>query len=71
MGSRGSYPIRRGEINCWHWGRTYDDVHGAKCVILARKYDITAEHFFLLNPSLQKACSDVQPKGMYCVAGCK
>jgi hypothetical protein len=70
IGKRSS-PIQPGEINCRHWGMTYDEVDGTTCVKLARKYEITREHFFLLNPSLQKDCSNVQANVMYCVAGCK
>lgn len=64
-------PIQPGEINCRQWARTYDDVNYYTCYQLAKKYDITTDQFFFLNPDLQKDCSNVQPNAMYCVFGCK
>jgi hypothetical protein len=71
MLSKRSYPIEPGDINCRYYGRTYDDVNRYTSYQLAQKYEITIEHFFVLNPGLRRDCPDMLPNVYYCVAGCK
>jgi hypothetical protein len=60
-----------GEINCRYWTTTPDEVNHDTCSQMARRYKITNDKLFKLNPSLAPDCSNVQPKTDYCVKGCK
>ncbi|KAF3068400.1 hypothetical protein GL218_08338 [Daldinia childiae] len=62
-------PIKPGEINCRYWGGTYDEVDKSTCTKLIRKYQITTEKFFILNPEIEPDCGNVRPYTEYCVAG--
>lgn len=71
MPSKRSSPLSPGDINCRQWARTYDDVNYYTCYELAEKYELDIDKLFLLNPGLDKDCSNVQPNVLYCVAGCR
>ena len=66
-----SSSIAPGSVNCRFTSRTYDDVNYYTCTELAETFGIINELFFVLNPSLQKDCSNIQPNTKYCVAGCE
>ncbi|RBR24696.1 uncharacterized protein FIESC28_02469 [Fusarium coffeatum] len=58
-----------GSINC-----RMSEVSGAKvdpktCATLAKKWDISVEKFYELNPRLEDSCENVRPKIRYCVDG--
>ena len=60
-----------GEVNCRFSGHTNADANYYSCTLLAKKYSISVEKFFMLNPSLKLDCSNIQPNTWYCTAGCK
>lgn len=64
-------PVEPGDINCRYDANTYKDVSCCTCKILAHRYGITIEKFFMLNPELAPYCSNIKPYTTYCVAGCK
>jgi hypothetical protein len=64
-------PIQPGEINCRYHGRPSNNVNEHTCHALAKRYQITIDHFFILNPGLDNDCRNIQPNVAYCVAGCK
>ncbi len=60
-----------GEVVCRYETKTLGEVNYYTCTDLARKYSITVEKFFTLNPSVDKDCNTIKPNTNYCVAGCK
>lgn len=63
--------IQPGDINCRYSATTKATVGCCTCAQMATKYGIAVETFFTLNPTLERNCSNIQPKTEYCVAGCK
>jgi hypothetical protein len=60
-----------GGIVCRFESTTKSEVNYYTCTELALKYSITVEKFFELNPTVNKACSNIQPDTDYCVKGCE
>jgi hypothetical protein len=63
--------LRVGDINC-----RMSEVSGPKadaktCASMAKKWDITVEKFYDLNPRLKGDCNNVLPNTRYCVDGCE
>ncbi|KAK1959916.1 hypothetical protein LY78DRAFT_619323, partial [Colletotrichum sublineola] len=58
-----------GEINCHYASRTGSNVNYYTCTQLAEKYEISVEEFFLINPTLEPDCSNIEPRTEYCVDG--
>ncbi|KAK1989604.1 hypothetical protein LX36DRAFT_648975 [Colletotrichum falcatum] len=58
-----------GEVNCRYASQTGRDVNYYTCTQLAEKYEISVEKFFLINPTLEPDCSNIEPNTEYCVAG--
>jgi hypothetical protein len=63
--------ITAGEINCRYSATTSNDVDGDTCAQLATKYGIAKDKFFVLNPTVNPDCSNIEPDTEYCVAGCQ
>jgi hypothetical protein len=63
--------VEPGEVNCRNWGNTYEDVNYYTCMELANRYGITIEMFFVLNPTLDPDCDNIESDSKYCVDGCK
>ncbi len=64
-------PVAVGEINCRYWTTTHAEVNSHTCLQMAQRYHIPNGKLFMLNPSLARDCSNVQPETDYCVRGCK
>ncbi len=64
-------PVAVGEINCRYWTTTRAEVNSHTCSQMVQRYKIPNDKLFLLNPSLARDCSNVQPKTDNCVYGCK
>ncbi|KAK8128692.1 hypothetical protein PG984_009800 [Apiospora sp. TS-2023a] len=64
-----SIPTGPGVVDCWSWDRTNEEVNRNTCAELAESHHKTLDFFFLLNPDLDKDCSDIRPDSEYCVAG--
>ncbi|KAI1473178.1 carbohydrate-binding module family 50 [Daldinia caldariorum] len=62
-------PIQPGEINCRYWGETDDEIDKDTCSYLSRRYQITIDKFFKLNPDLDQDCGNLRPYTEYCVDG--
>ena len=60
-----------GDVVCRYETTTLGEVNYYTCTELARKYSISVEKFFALNPSVDKNCETIKPNTNYCVAGCK
>lgn len=60
-----------GEINCRYSSTTTSNVNCYTCCQMAKKYKITIEAFFILNPNLTRDCKNIKPNTEYCVAGRK
>jgi hypothetical protein len=60
-----------GDVVCRYETTTLGEVNYYTCIALARKYSISVEKFFALNPSVDKNCETIKPNTNYCVAGCK
>jgi hypothetical protein len=60
-----------GSINCRMSEVTGAKVDSKTCATLAKKWDITVEKLYELNPRLEDSCDNVRPKIRYCVDGCK
>jgi hypothetical protein len=63
--------VSPGEVNCRNWADTEDKVNYYTCTELSDRFHITTDLFFILNPQIEKDCSNIQPRTEYCVAGCK
>ncbi|TIC91062.1 hypothetical protein CH35J_011147 [Colletotrichum higginsianum] len=61
--------VKPGEINCRYWADTTEEVNYYTCSQLAHRYEIPNDVFFMLNPVLNKDCSNIKPKSEYCVTG--
>ncbi|GJD05035.1 glycosyl hydrolase family 18 [Colletotrichum higginsianum] len=61
--------VKPGEINCRYWADTTEEVNYYTCSQLAHRYEIPNDVFFMLNPGLNKDCSNIKPKSEYCVTG--
>jgi hypothetical protein len=60
-----------GGINCRMSEVTNSKVDANTCASMAKKWDITVEKFYELNPRLKDDCKNVLPNIRYCVDGCK
>lgn len=63
--------VQPGDIRCRFPADTYKEVNYYTCTSMALKYGITIKKFFELNPQLNPDCSNIQPRSVYCVDGCK
>lgn len=64
--------IDPGQVNCRYTGNTKRfEVDSSTCTLLAKRYGISVESFFKLNPGLQLDCGNIQADTDYCVRGCK
>ncbi|KAH7407055.1 hypothetical protein DE146DRAFT_607491 [Phaeosphaeria sp. MPI-PUGE-AT-0046c] len=61
--------VAPGEINCRYSAISSANVNYYTCTELAEWYYITVEDFFKLNPTIDKACSNIKPNTEYCVEG--
>ncbi|KAF5851379.1 hypothetical protein GGP41_004176 [Bipolaris sorokiniana] len=50
-----------GDVVCRYETTTLTKVNYYTCTELARKYSITVDKFFELNPSVNKACDTIKP----------
>lgn len=60
-----------GQVNCRYSANTKNDVNCCTCAQLAKRYGITLEVFFMLNPDVNPDCGNIEQNTKYCVAGCK
>lgn len=64
--------ITSGKVNCRYSANTKDmELNYYTCTVLSRKYGITTDTFFMLNPELEPNCSNIRANTDYCVSGCK
>lgn len=64
--------IDPGQVNCRYTGNTERfEIDSHTCTLLAKRYGISVETFFKLNPGLQLDCGNIQTDTDYCVRGCK
>ena len=64
--------INPGQVNCRYTGNTERfEINHHTCTLLAKRYGISDEIFFKLNPGLQLDCGNIQADTDYCVRGCK
>lgn len=63
--------IQPGDVNCRYSSTTSATVNYDTCTQMATKYGTAVDHFFMLNPTLELDCSNIQPKTEYCVDGCQ
>jgi hypothetical protein len=63
--------VTTGEVNCRYSATTGSNVNYYTCTQLADRYGATIDLFFILNPTLEPDCSNIQPKTEYCVDGCE
>ncbi len=63
--------LTAGEVNCRFSATTGNDVNYYTCTELATKYGATIDLFFILNPTLEPDCSNIQPNTPYYFAGCE
>ena len=61
---------KAGEVNCRGLGFTGKRVDSNTCKEVADEDGITLERFFLLNPTLDRACTNIEPNSIYCTDGC-
>ncbi|KFZ02329.1 hypothetical protein V500_00325 [Pseudogymnoascus sp. VKM F-4518 (FW-2643)] len=62
--------INPGQVNCRYTGSTERfEVNHHTCALLAKRYGISDESFFKLNPGLQLDCGNIQADTDYCVRG--
>lgn len=59
-----------GSVNCRYTTTSGTDVNYYTCKQMSDDYYITVEKFFLLNPTVDKECSNIKSKTEYCVEGC-
>ncbi|KAG6015197.1 hypothetical protein E4U54_004008 [Claviceps lovelessii] len=60
---------KMGEVNCNDYSRSPASVNYYTCTQMARQRGITTDEFFLLNPSVEKDCSNLKPDTRYCISG--
>ncbi|KAK2025679.1 hypothetical protein LX32DRAFT_596242 [Colletotrichum zoysiae] len=61
--------VNPGEINCRYSTVSPAVVTRYTCEILTEYYQLPHDDFFVLNPGLNKNCSNIKPQTEYCVAG--
>lgn len=59
-----------GDVVCQYTASSPATVNYYTCMGLAKKYGITIETFFKLNPTIDPDCIRVTPNTEYCVRGC-
>jgi hypothetical protein len=62
--------VAPGQVNCRYTTTTRADVNYYSCTQMSDDYYITIEKFFILNPTVNKECSNVKANTEYCVDGC-
>ncbi|KAK8869098.1 keratin-associated protein 5-5 [Apiospora arundinis] len=62
-------PLQAGEVNCRYSETTSEAVDLKTCERLSDRHEITIDKFLLLNPTVERDCSNVQPHTKYCVSG--
>ncbi|CAF3497348.1 hypothetical protein FGSG_00029 [Fusarium graminearum PH-1] len=61
--------METGGINCRFSTKTGSKVSSDTCATIAKKYEITLDTFYELNPRLKSDCKNVLPDIRYCVEG--
>ncbi|KAK8092480.1 carbohydrate-binding module family 18 protein [Apiospora kogelbergensis] len=62
-------PLQPGDVNCRYSARTNYVVDQKTCERLCDSNEITIEKFLMLNPTVARDCSNIQPNSEYCVRG--
>ncbi|KAH7035345.1 uncharacterized protein B0I36DRAFT_360730 [Microdochium trichocladiopsis] len=62
--------LNAGEISCRYTANTYDtELDCCTCAKLAKRYGISVDLFFQLNPGVNKECNNLRHNTEYCVRG--
>lgn len=63
--------METGGINCRFSTKTGSKVDDKTCATIAKKYEITLDTFYDLNPRLKGDCKNILSDIRYCVEGCR